>query len=450
MITRAQFVFASILMLLCVGTVSAQTAEPSTMPAPTDSYYQNGSYPPPPPPPPPSPDGATYYRSEPNTSSGYSYPPQDQYPHPKDGDVPMGAPVYEKRMMDEGEDGSVRTFSGSRSDERMPPSTDSRREGSSQNQFQDRGQFDQSGEDTMDAERLASMKRGMRGMEQGLTRLKKVIERLKAKGIAVPATDEEAIATLSTAFATIKDATEFSDTVESAMETLSESGESMQEIGMRLGMLEQLPKITKEAEKRIKQARAKLVKAKTRAEKAGINVSEIVTRVETALASIESSVQAMKTQTGDDLEEAMESLRENAFEAMEDIASDIRLLENISNSAKIIKEAKREISRIEKLATQLKKQNKDTARLFELITEMKATLAETETAIAENSDDPEALFEIMSEGESLHNDALEELANLRGDETDIDKQFKVSDPTKTSSVGAAVINTLDLLRGLFN
>ena len=65
------------------------------MPAPTDSYYQNGSYPPPPPPPPPSPDGATY-RSEPNTSSGYSYPPQDQYPHPKDGDVPMGAPVYEK------------------------------------------------------------------------------------------------------------------------------------------------------------------------------------------------------------------------------------------------------------------------------------------------------------------------------------------------------------------
>ena len=223
----------------------------------------------------------------------------------------------------------------------------------------------------------------------------------------MPATDEEAIATLSTAFATIKNATEFSDTVESAMETLSESGESMQEIGMRLGMLEQLPKITKEAEKRIKQARAKLVKAKTRAEKAGINVSEIVTRVETALASIESSVQAMKTQTGDDLEEAMESLRENAFEAMEDIASDIRLLENISNSAKIIK-AKREISRIEKLATQLKKKNKDTARLFELITEMKATLAETETAIAENSDDPEALFEIMSE-ESLHNIALRNL-----------------------------------------
>jgi chromosome segregation ATPase len=297
-------------------------------------------------------------------------------------------------------------------------------------------------------ETLKRMRQGIKPMVSGIERVKKIIARLATKNVSVPAEYGDLVAKLETATKVVANATEYSDSVQDAMDVIQDSGQDLSEIGPKLGMLEQMPRIIKEAEKRVSQARKQLAKAKARAEKAGVNVTDIALRVETMIGEIESAIKNVKANTTDP-EEAMETLRETAFERLQDLYSDIALLEKISNGTKVIKEVKKEITRIESVANRLKRQKKDVTELLGLVTKMKAKLAEAEQSLKDSASEPDTLFEIMSEGESLHNDALEEMAKLQGTKTEIDRQFEVTDQTKTSETGAAAARALDKFFDLF-
>jgi len=293
---------------------------------------------------------------------------------------------------------------------------------------------------------LKQMKQQLKQMERGITNIARSIARIKKAGGSVPSEYEATIAELQAAIATVKNATEESDEVDAAMEVLMDKSSDLHELGPKLGMLEQFPRILKEATKQLAQARKQLTKAVTRAKKAGVDVSAIQSSIESKLTAIESDIAAAKSAA--DPEEGMESLRDNAFEAMEDIRDEMMVLENISNSSRMVKEAEKEIARIERASATLKRQKKDTTVLNELIAEMKAQLAEIKSLMQQSGIDKEDLFEALSEGERIRNDAQEELARLRGEKTEIDRQFNAPDVSRSNLEALAVYAFADLLEGL--
>lgn len=284
----------------------------------------------------------------------------------------------------------------------------------------------------MEVERARQM---ARGTERGLKNIARSIARIKKAGGAVPSKYESAVSELTAAIATIKSATERNDELDEAMAVLEEMGEDIREMGPRLGMLEQFPRIVRDATRQAAQARKQLTRSTARAKKAGVDVADIVSSIEVKLAAIDAAIAEAKG--SQDPEEAMESLRENVFEATEDVRDEMALLENIANGSRIIKDVEKEIKRIEKEGAALKRKKKDTSTLDDIIGEMKAALAEAKEAMKQRGSDPGELFEAFSDGEALHNDALEELARLRGETTDIDKKFKAPDVSRTD-LGASV------------
>lgn len=298
-----------------------------------------------------------------------------------------------------------------------------------------RGGEMEGGRDFDPNEELNRMKRQMKGMERGVGDMARALARIKKQGISVPSEYETTIAALQSAIATIKNATESSGEVEAAMDTIQEMGPEMGEIGPKIGMLEHLPRIMKEATRQVSQIKKMYAKSVARAQKAGIDVSDIKQSIESKLQEFEAAIAEAKAST--DPEEAADSLREDVFEGLEDLRDEMMILENISNASKMLKDAEKEIVRIEKAAATLKKQKKDVSQLESLIAEMKALVADVKTLMQSKGSDKEQLFDAFYEGERLHNDALEILAKLRGEKTEIDKQFTPSDASKPN-MGATV------------
>lgn len=299
-----------------------------------------------------------------------------------------------------------------------------------------------------DGRQLKQMQQQMRGMERGIANMAKSIARIKKAGGTVPGEYETTIANLTSAFATVKSATEMTDEVQAAIETIQDSGSDMRELGPKLGMLEQFPRILKEASKQVAQARKQLTKSVAKAQKGGVDVAGIKASIEAKLAEYDAAIAGAKSSS--DPEEAMDTLRENIFGGMEDLRSEMMVLENISNSSQMLKNAEKEISRIEKAGAQLKKKKKDTSELDSVVAEMKAKLSETKSLMRDANVDSDSLIEAFTEGEQLHNDALEILAKLRGEKTNIDKQFEAPDATRTTAMGAAVYEAYRTIQDLFD
>lgn len=290
------------------------------------------------------------------------------------------------------------------------------------------------------------MKQQTKGMDRGLSNITRSIARIKKAGGSIPAEYESTIAELQSAIATVKNATEESDEVDAAMDIIMEKSSDIQELGPKLGMLEQFPRIVKEATKQLTQARKQLTKSLARAKKGGVDVSGIQSSIESKLSTIEAAIAAAKSSA--DPEEAMDSLRDNVFEATEDVRDEMMVLENIANSSQMVKQAGKEITRMERASATLKKAKKDTTTLNELIAEMKAQLAEVKSLMQGSGVDKEDLFAALSEAERIHNDAIEELASLRGEKTEIDRQFNANDVSRSDLGATAYYAFVDLLEGL--
>lgn len=330
----------------------------------------------------------------------------------------------------------------------MGPNSDGRfqsRGGDSQGQMNDpRGPQGGEGGDDRGTQDLSRMKQQMKGMERGVSNLGKAIARIKKAGVSVPPEYESTVSELLAAIATVKNATETNDAVDEAMSVIQEKGSDMSELGPKIGMLEQFPRIVKDATKQITQARKMLTKAVAKAQKGGVDVTDIKSSIESKLSALETTISSAKANP--DVEEAMDTLREDVFGNMEDLRDEMSILENISNSTKMLKDADKEISRITKAAATLKKQKKDTAELEGLIAEMKKALDDVRAMVQSKNVDQEELFAAFSNAEQIHNDALDSLAKLRGEKTDTDREFSAPDATKTSNLGATVYTAFQAIR----
>lgn len=370
-------------------------------------------------------------------------PPQPPSPAPTGGFVPpvFSDPVNPPPFQGEQPSGGAPTGDFQPPSGKMPfdnfkqPPNDFRQGGRDMNSPKSQGRFEggftgepeaqfgreESGEG-MDKRELERMKSRLNGIMAGYKNIKKAIDRLKKQKIAVPSEYETLVAEIDLAVGVVKNATELTDEVQSAMDLLDEKSEDIREIGPKLALLEQLPKALKRAEQQLKKVKKEVARAKKAATSVG---ADVATRIEAKVAAIEASIAELKSAAPTDPEEAMDLIREKVYEAMEDLRDDLTILQNISNLSKMLSGAKKEIARIEQEAARLKKQKKDVTALLEIVAQMKEKHSSAESIAA--SDDKEAIFEFASDAERLHNDALEELARLKGQKTNIDKELEGKD-----------------------
>ncbi len=290
----------------------------------------------------------------------------------------------------------------------------------------------------MQKRQLSEMKRNLRGLEQGLKMTKSMMDKLTKQGVAVPAEYATLITELTNALAVLKGATEMTDEVQAAMEVLMEKGEELRDVGPKLGMLSEWPRTLKQAEAQVKRLQTQLARVKK--SKSSAAYPALIAKVEAHVGEVAGAfAQAKSEAAGGDLEAAMETLRDGVFEATEDAYDSMRVLENMANMSRIVKQAEKEIARYEKEAARYEKKGQDVSTLRGLIAEMKRVLAEVKSTISDTSADPEELFDTMNSAEGLRNDAEAELQHLRGRPSSAEKQIQSSTAEKAdASIGKAL------------
>ncbi len=285
----------------------------------------------------------------------------------------------------------------------------------------------------MEKQQLAQMKRMFSGgmMEKGIVMMKKSIAKLQKQGISVPGEYLALISSVEEAMKVIKGATEMTDEVSAAMEILQDKSEDLREIGPRIGMLSEWPRIIKSADSQLVRVRKQFNQAKTRAKKSMVDISEIEAKIEAELSQIEKVRDDLKIQaTKADVEfgDIMDSLREDVFEAIGDLQNDINILQNISDIGSELKKVDSMLKNFDARAVRLQKAKKNTSRLSELIVEAKKKRDEVKNIISKSGFGLEALFNTISDGQSLLREINQEFATLENQKTEIDNQFNFSNP----------------------
>ena len=283
----------------------------------------------------------------------------------------------------------------------------------------------------MEGQQLQQMKRGITMMKRGITIMKSMTARAQKQGVSVPEEYLSTISKLESAIKVIENATEMSDDVFDAMDTIREDGDSLRELGPKIGMLTEWPKILKNASSQLSRLRKQFDQAKVRVKKSKIDTSEIEAKIEAEISEMEKARDSLKiaaTKTDSDFEEIMSSLREDVFEKVGDAQNDINILRNISSISSELKKVNAILKNFDIGAARLKKAGKNTARLEELILEAKQKRDEVKTIVSSPNLNPDKLFEIISDGESLLGDISQEFATLENRKTEIDSQFEFNNP----------------------
>ncbi|MDO8493396.1 MAG: hypothetical protein Q7S19_02515 [bacterium] len=339
--------------------------------------------------------------------------------------------------------GGRQQFEGDQPESRGEPQNGSQRDNEGSDDSEKRMKEDEDRQDKMEKQqeererqmekqRLSQVKRMIGGgMKQGMTMMKKMIATAQKQGISVPAEYLTLISDVESAIKVIEGATEMNDAVMEATETLQDKGEELRDIGPQIGMLTQWPKILKDAEKQITQVKKLFTTAKNKAKKSKVDISDIVSKVEAKIAEIEKIKNDLKAEVGGkdvDYEDIMERMHEEVFAAMDDLRDDMNTLQNIGNITSQLKRVDKDLKSYATRANNLTKAKKNTTHLKELLAEANKKSAAVKAIIAKPGFDPETLFEAISDGEGLINDINDELAELEGRETDLDKQFNYQDP----------------------
>gem|GEM_PF-6230049 len=287
------------------------------------------------------------------------------------------------------------------------------------------------------------MKRNFRGLEQGLKMMQSMITKLTRQNITIPGEYATLVSELTQALAVVKNATEMTDEVQAAMEVIMEKGEELRDAGPRLGALSQWPQTLKQAEAQVKRLEAQLARVKKN--KTTANYPDLIARVEGNVGNVRGALaQAKAEASGGDIEGAMDTLRDGVFEATQDAYDALRVLENIANVGRIVKQAEKEIARYEKEATRYEKKGANVSALRALIAQMKAKLAEVKEVVASGDADHDLMFDVMRSGEEIRNDAEAELQHLRGNPSASEKPLQNSTAERA---GASVGKALEALRG---
>lgn len=255
-------------------------------------------------------------------------------------------------------------------------------------------------QEKMEAQRAEQMKKQFAQMKKQFTQMGNTIKRVEARiaalekqGVKAPADLTDGIAQTKAALAVVDKAQSMEDEgVEDAMDVLRESGQTLGDSMRNLEMLSQMPKMLKKASAEIKKLETSYTKSQKLAARLKIDVTE-------QLADFRKSIDAIKEgyasaeqliQSGD-VESAMDVLKSDVWENMQEAYQYPGLIEALGN-------VKKYVSNFDKFIAKAAKSKLVTADAdgSEALADMRQKVAELKQLVA-GSPDPEDIRSAVSD-----------------------------------------------------
>ena len=305
-------------------------------------------------------------------------------------------------------------------------------------------------ESSMGDQRLEETKRRLGGMQQGVKMAKKQLDRLAKKKIAVPTEISSLITELEKAVLLVKDATEENTEVEAAMDLIFDKGEDLRDIGPVLGVLEQWPRMEAQVTKRLASLKKEYEKTKAAALKAKLDISSGTSDVDALFAQIEAAFAATKADFArGELEGLMEGLSDEVFSSMGDLQDAVYVLKQSlqagKNGKRALAASKKMITQFESQAKKLESSKKDVSELRILIANMQTNYKEAESLLGSGKLTAENMYDLFRTNEQLVNDIQDEVALLKGEKNQAEKDLELAAPTSGAMlIYSNILNFLGL------
>lgn len=273
------------------------------------------------------------------------------------------------------------------------------------------------------AQRLAGMKRGIRGMNTNLKMFEKQIVRLKKQNIMVPAEILDNVDKLKKLIAAINTAKTWEEAENAGMEDMQEMMQSLDESRQRLEMLARWPQTLKQVNREIANLTRVLKRSKIMTNslaKKEIDVSSHYSAFEEAVKKLKTARDeaASKIKEGDS-EGAFDILENDFFGQMEDVWQNQRIIETMNNLGRFNSEFKKGIAEAQWTVRVLKKKGLNVAELEEILSQSKAKGAEILAMLKTKDVDEEEILSLLDELENLRQQFEEQMRELNGQDKEM-------------------------------
>lgn len=262
---------------------------------------------------------------------------------------------------------------------------------------------------------LKRNKQGLTQMERSVTSLEKRIAAIEKKGGVASADLKTAIQKAKEVISKTKSAATMEEFQESGLEEMGDVMQNVNEEMQKAEMSLQFPEMLKQANRVITQQQKSLKNAQTRASRLKVNLESLLTKWQKSVDDMVQAVsQAQQSFQSGNTEDAVTFLKDNVFDAMQDIGENQRVFEMMANSQKVLKSVDQEMGVIGRRITALKKQSKDTAGAEGALTDTKAKVETVRQYLAQAGLDPDTLISAIEDAEDARQVLYEEMSDLTG------------------------------------
>jgi len=273
------------------------------------------------------------------------------------------------------------------------------------------------------AQRLADVKKGIKGMEQNVKMFDKQVAKLAKQKITIPTEITENLTKLKTIISTVKNAKTWEEIEESGFEDMPDLMQTIDENRQQLEMLARWPQTLKQLNKELANLDRQLKKSKTtvnKLKKKDIDLTTQYDQFAAAIAKLKSvrDEAAAKIKEGDS-EGAFDLLETDFFGQMEDTWQYQKVIDMMSNLGQFTSTFKKDLAQVQKQINTLKKKKIDITELQDLYNQMKAKGDEIVAVIKSKEIDEDTMTVMFDEMENLRQDFVDKVSELTGGEEDM-------------------------------
>ncbi|PIR57481.1 MAG: hypothetical protein COU72_00705, partial [Parcubacteria group bacterium CG10_big_fil_rev_8_21_14_0_10_41_35] len=269
----------------------------------------------------------------------------------------------------------------------------------------------------MDERRFQDMKRGLSQFSKGTTMMKRGVEKMRKKlakcGVGIPVELDNALKATDDLVKKIQDA-KTADELEDIIGDVEDVGMTMQEWGPRMGDLGRLCQMMRQGDRDMKRLErdVKRVEARVKANKK-LNLTEILNTFKEEVAAIKGAFLGVVILAKTDASSALEKLEDEFYGGMDDVRNSQMAIETTINVTQGLRNAAREIKKIESQIKILQKKKIDTGEAEDLLATMKGQIAELQQLV-KGKFDAEELIAIVEDAYATRQYLQEKMQELLG------------------------------------
>ncbi|GEM_PF-4417696 len=275
---------------------------------------------------------------------------------------------------------------------------------------------------------LEQMKKGLTNMKRPLAAMKSKMGQLEKSGVTTPSDIKKFVGSMEQAMATIQSAQTFEE-AQDAMDTLQSGQQDFKDNFQTLQVASNWPKILKQANTAMKGQEKMLAKfIRDSKRKGALDISEPLGTFSQAIVTLKTTLASAqeKAKTGD-IEEAISTLQDDFFGAMDDLRDTQETIMTLTNLTQYLTQTPRRLKLYESQLNALKKKKVDTQEADQTLVQLKGTFSAVKALSASKPVDPDAVSTAVEEGSGFIEKLEASIGDLSGTVSANDQLFQVNE-----------------------